>query len=101
MLPLAIPAPVRLYACAECGRLCTDGSHAPGTIEGEEGAWRWEPGPWLCAGCSGRVWGAYLAACAHRRRVIEESRRAGWPLTESQYRARVARRDDQLRLWGP
>lgn len=89
------------YQCSECGRTCTEGSYGPRPLEPvtrragspycEDGELD-EPGPWLCREHSRKVWGAYLRRRRRRIDIIRESALAGWPLTLSQYRARMAQK---------
>lgn len=71
ILPLALAvAPDTLpWTCADCGRLDSAGTAAPGEYLGDLGAYRYEPGPWLCRGCSSTTWAAWLA---ERRRERED-----------------------------
>ncbi len=83
--------------CSECGTVDSDGCCGPEQLRGGEGSYE-RYALWLCAPCSRRVWRAYYRAVRLRMAIIWESRRAGFPLTKAQYRARVARRSVQLRL---
>lgn len=71
------------WTCTRCLTTDSDGTCAPGSWEGEVGAWRHEPGPWLCRPCSRREWGAYLDARRERMALIELSRRLGYPARRS------------------
>lgn len=85
--------------CSCCGAYSPDGTRGPGGLVGVWGGYRRELGPWLCARHSRQVWGAYLRKVYHRQAVIAASAEAGYPLTETQYRAwRERKRGVQLEL---
>ena len=92
---------LRKRMCSWCGAYSPSGTRGPGRLVKVWGGYRRELGPWLCVQHSRAVWGAYLARVYHRQAVIEASRRAGWPLSETQYLAWLVReRGVQLELGG-
>lgn len=85
--PVRAPA-VLPWACSACLVADSSGTHGPGAWVGEECAYRYEPGEWLCRGCSAAAWGAYLERKRERLALIAASAVLGWP----------ARRSDLARL---
>lgn len=92
-----VPDAPAALACSACGDVDADGTHAPGRWVGEDAAYRYEEGPWLCALHSREAWTAHLARVAERLALVYWSQVLGYPLTRAQL-ARVQARLDGVQL---
>lgn len=92
---------IRKRVCSCCGVYAPTGTRGPGRLVGVWGGYRRQLGPWLCDRHSRAAWAIYLRDVYHRQAVIVASAEAGWPLSETQYRAWVRDREGvQLDLLG-
>lgn len=83
--PGAQPEPVVYpWTCSTCGRHDSDGTHGPGEWHGEDAAYGYHEGPWLCGPCSRRAWSEHLRAVSDRLALIAVWLDTGQYLTRSQ-----------------